>query len=104
MARKAKKARNGLLDQDRLGDLIEGMRTAAGYPDRKACVAALNAAGYPMTDSTLGAIERGEKNTPVEELVMLTLLFRPPGGIMYFILGAMLDAPAQALRDMNRAQ
>ena len=103
MARKSKKARNGVLDQDRLARLIKGMRTSR-YDKREECVAALNAAGYPMTDSTLGAIERGEKNTPVEELVMLTLLLRPPGGIMYFILGAMLDQPAQELRDMNRAQ
>jgi hypothetical protein len=90
-----------LVDSAELGKKVRGARHGAGYDKAEDCAAALRSIGVDMQGYTLRSIERGDQLPSLTQLVALTLVLSPPGGVHYFLAPAMPPEMAQRFGRLN---
>lgn len=84
-------SKNPLIDLVVFGRLVRAARIIAGFESVKAAADAVRErTGITISDRTLYAIERGEQEPTITQLVAFAMAFNPPGGQVFF---------AQAYRD-----
>lgn len=73
-----------LINLDEFGRRLRAARILAGHDTVAAAAQAISDSGVPITERTLGAMERGEQMPNLEQFVALELALHPPGGGSYW--------------------
>jgi len=74
-----------IIDLATFGRRLRAARILAGFDTVAPALEHIRqSTGLPMTERTLGALERGDQMPTLEQFVAVQFAFRPPGGAPYW--------------------